>query len=299
MTDLSIMTLKGYIEAMKKRHAQNRIEDYAHPADSAVIKVLETLIGKAVMEDAIGSITSAQMGLMLSTGIAVNQRNFPDTYDILIGCCETLRIAQPYTIITNEIPGINALTCGTESFAFVAISGQLSALFRPEEQRFIIGHECGHIAMGHVVYHTMANFLGIAGNLIPVVGPVLAQSISLPLSAWSRCSEITADRAGMICCGDVRTAQRALLRLIGGFQDVSDVDIDSYIETSENSRGVHKLGAYAEFFRSHPLIPKRIRALEKFSHSEMYARVSGKEIQGDLLTDEQLQRATAQILRIH
>ena len=53
MTPILTLSLQEYIEVQNQKHLQNKVEDYAHPADSAVIKVLETLIGQTVMEEAI------------------------------------------------------------------------------------------------------------------------------------------------------------------------------------------------------------------------------------------------------
>lgn len=67
-------------------------------------------------------------------------------------------------------------------------------------------------------FHTIGQFIGSLGTLIPGIGPLLANVVSLPLNTWSRYSEISADRAGFLCCGgDLKVAQKALLRLSGGF----------------------------------------------------------------------------------
>ncbi len=297
-TTLPALTFEQYMEECESGFKKNKLQSIAHHADSAVIEALENVIGKNTLEDAIGNMLSIQMGQILSTGITIDERNFPEMYTILRHCCAILGIAVPHTVITNDIPGINAFTCGTDGLAMIAVSGQLSHLFTEGEQQFIIGHECGHIAMGHVVYHSMANYIGMLGSLVPVLGPLVANTINLPLAAWSRCSEITADRAGFLCCGDLKTAQRALLRLVGGFKNIDTVDIDAYIEASRNSRNAYKLGTFAEFFQTHPLIPKRIQALDKFANSEPYANATGKAIDSDILTDEQLHRIVAQIMRI-
>lgn len=48
------------------------------------------------------------------------------------------------------------------------------------EMRFVIGHEYGHIAMGHVTYHTAVRTMGLFSQMIPLVGTVIARSISYP-----------------------------------------------------------------------------------------------------------------------
>ncbi|WP_257998921.1 hypothetical protein [Fischerella thermalis] len=48
---------------------------------------------------------------------------------------------------------------------------------------------------------------------------------------WSRYAEITCDRAGLICCGDVRTAELAFVKLIIGSGDsLKQINIDKYLQ---------------------------------------------------------------------
>jgi Zn-dependent protease with chaperone function len=123
--------------------------------------------------------------------------------------------------------------------------------------------------------------------------------VSLPLNAWSRCSEITADRAGLICCRDLRVAQLALLKIIGGFTNIEALDIDLYLRQSKSTLSFHNIGKYTELFSTHPLIFKRIEALRLFYNSEMYHRITG-ESKGDkkLISDVELNKRTTEIIKV-
>ena len=132
--------------------------------------------------------------------------------------------------------------------------------------------------MEHLVYHMIGRQLAQLSTLIPVVGPMLMQVVNIPLSTWSRYSEITADRAGLLCCGDIRVAQRALMKLESAFANVSNVDLDTYIDQSLESLENMKLGAMGEIMLSHPLTPKRLKALQYFTESRMYYSLTGKEV---------------------
>jgi len=291
-----------YISLTQNDHTDllERKLEYAHPVDSAIIKLMDSASMKKAVEKVVETLVSSQYGLMLSTGITVAHASYPELYQILVQCCTVLGIAIPHTVITNELSGINAMTVGTDDFSFIALSNMLPMYLKEDEQKFVIAHECGHIALGHVVYHSIGSFIGMIGSLIPLVGPVLANALTLPLNAWSRCSEITADRAGLLCCRDVKTAQRALLRLIGGFTDVNNVDIDTYIDQSSNSLDNHFTGLFQEFFHKHPLIPKRLKALEYFSNSAMYYRLTNEPIpeHKQLYSDEQLNSLVNELLKV-
>ena len=67
------------------------------------------------------------------------------------------------------------------------------------------------------------------------------------------------------------------MKLESAFANVSDVDLDVYIEQSLENLENMKLGAIKEYFYDHPLTPKRLKALQYFSQSEMYYRITGKD----------------------
>ena len=274
--------------------------EFAHPVDSKIIKIIDATSTKNVVNNAVETMVSAQLGLLLSTGITVDSKSFPEQYNVLTYCCETLGISMPHTVITNEMQGINAMATGTDNFSFIAISNLTPKLLSIDEQKFIIAHECGHIALGHVVYHTIGGIIGGMGSLIPLIGPIVANTISMPLNTWSRCSEITADRAGLICCKDLKIAQTALLKIVSGFTEIENVDIDEYIEQSMNSINEHKIGGFKQYLNSHPLIPKRLKALEYFSNSQMYYRSIGKEEpkNKNLYSDKQLNSLVNELMKI-
>ena len=139
------------------------------------------------------------------------------------------------------------------------------------------------------------------GKLIPGIGPLLANVVSLPLNTWSRYSEISADRAGFLCCGgDLKVAQKALLRLSGGFSNTDEMDVNQYIEQCLQSLEDHKVGAVNEYFMNHPLIPKRLKALELFSRSEMFYRVTNKSYSADdkLLNDNTLNDLVNEAIKV-
>lgn len=295
-------SLAEFIEYDKsKANLYSQRLSFAHKIDGAVINALETLAVKNAINKIVEIFVSQQSGIMLSTGLSVNPYNYPKIYNSLMHCCDTLGISMPQTVISPSMPGINAMATGTNEFAFIAISDLAQVLLPEDQLKFIIGHECGHIALDHVVYHTIGQYIGHIGTYIPVVGSMLANTIMLPLNAWNRYSEISSDRAGFLCCdGDLNVAQRALLRLAGGFSDTNNIDIDSYINKSLSSLEDHKVGAMNEYFMSHPLIPKRLKALEYFSKSELYYRITNKPkpVGVNLLSDDTLNDMVNNLIKV-
>ncbi len=298
----SYPSLQEFAEILSSEMASHKERlQFAHHIDGVIMSAMGSLPVKSAVNKIVELYVSKQSGIMLSTGITVNPFNYPKLYSSLESCCNTLGIPIPQVVITPSMQGINAMATGTDEFSFIAISDLAQTLLPEEQLKFIVGHECGHIALNHVVYHTVGQLIGSLGTLIPGIGPILANIVSLPLNAWSRYSEISTDRAGFLCCGgNLQVAQRALLRLSGGFSNTDSVDIDHYIEQSLLSLEEHKIGAVDEYFMNHPLIPKRLKALELFARSEMFYRITNRRYShnDNLLNDELLNDMVNEIIKV-
>lgn len=261
--------------ATVSKQARQKVMEFAHPVDATIIKSLDNPTINGVFNKVVQTSIDASFGLSLATGIHVSRNTYPELYAIVEECAAKLNIPVPYVIISDQVKGINACTAGTDQFAFIAISSMLPLVLNQDELKFVIGHECGHLALGHVVYHTALSMMGAAGGLLPLVGNIIAKTISYPLNAWSRRSEISADRAGLICCGDVQVAKRSLFKLEAGLLNISSVDIDAYVSESEAMLENSTFGKLGEFFMSHPIIPKRIKAIDLFANSVVYGQAMG------------------------
>jgi len=291
---------------MKEHKKQGTVSDmragalsFAHPVDAGIISVLDNPAVNKVFSSMVDLSVNAQYGLILSTGIRVDQKD-PEISEILGHCCGILKMRVPYTVISSSVNGVNAMAIGTDEFNFIAVGSLMKAMMEKKEMLFVLGHECGHIALGHVVYHTVLNTVRSFAELIPFLGPAVYQVSSWPLKAWSRRSEISADRAGLLCCGDIETACHTLLKLEAGFMDVEDINVDDYI--SDTNEGLKKasLGKYQELLAGHPILAKRMEALRVFSRSEKFYRLSGKKLPEGvrMFDDQELENKTEEIVKV-
>lgn len=283
-----------------QNHVEIDITEIAHPVDKALVRILETAHVNDILKEPLNQLVSANYGPTLANGIVLDEKNFPDLYILLKSTADALGIKVPYTVISNEIGGINAFATGTDEKPFIVISNLAPKLLDAGELQFIIAHECGHIAMEHMVYHTAGSLAKIMGGYLPIVGPALSNVAVFPLNCWNRCSEITADRIGMISCGSLQKSQMALLKIVGGFTDVGEVDIEHYIMQGRRIQNEQVLGKLNEYFQSHPMIHKRLKALEYFADSELYYKVAKKTFPEGrkLMTVEELNTKVSNLLRI-
>lgn len=271
---------------------------YGHPIDSGLVKMLDTPAINGIFRALVDFNADTAMGQMLASSIPVAPGNFPELNRIVDDCAAKLNIQRPYVVVTNQIPGINAMTFGSDEEPYIAITSLMVKIMTEPGMRFVIGHECGHIAMGHVVYHTAASALGQFSQMLPLVGPLVSRSISYPLNAWSRRSEITADRAGFLCCGNLEQSKRTLLQIESAFAPADTLDLDSYMENSRQFLEKGLLRKLGEYGANHPLTPKRIQALDLFAQSELYYRATGQKAPEGAVSASDLARQTEAIIKV-
>ena len=209
---------------------------------------------------------------LLGNAVKVSDRQFPRINGIARQCAATLQIAPPTVYIVND-PRLNAATYGTNEESFIIVHSALVDHYTDEELLTVIGHECGHIHNGHVVYLTALHYLA---HLASVFIAWAAKPALVALNAWSRRAEITSDRAGMLCAKDSAVAERALTKLaLGSRKLYEEFNLDAFLEQYEE--GKDGIGRYMEAFASHPWLPKRILAMREFAKSELYRKTVGLE----------------------
>ncbi|NJP04839.1 MAG: M48 family metalloprotease [Chloroflexaceae bacterium] len=133
--------------------------DYAHPVDGWILRTLNATPVRAVMSKAMDIFISINFGHMLSSSIHIDQNSFPDLFEVLSHCARTLDIPVPHAVARQGSDLFNAGTAGTDEYHFIMISSTLCQYYTRDEACFVIGHECGHIASSHMMYHTLVRIL--------------------------------------------------------------------------------------------------------------------------------------------
>lgn len=160
----------------------------------------------------------------LSTAIRLSEKQLPEVYTLLPPICEKLGIAVPdlYMVQSRNKKDLNAFTGGVTT-PFVCVTSELVKQMTPQMIASILAHECGHIACKHCLYHALAGSFanGIEASplsKIPAIRKHLSKALITALRFWDRCSELSADRAAVLCDGDATKTVDALLKA-HGFED--------------------------------------------------------------------------------
>jgi Zn-dependent protease with chaperone function len=162
---------------------------------------------------------------------------------------------------------LNAYTFGVDSPKAIVIYSPMFQLMDAEELMFVLGHEMGHISLGHTWLNTILG--GLAGIPAPYGAAVI---LAMIFRSWNRACEYSADRAGMIACKNPEKAITALLKLVSG---------DTHLTEGEKAQWIRLLdkqddslsGQLQELLSSHPMITKRISQIKEYAGTADYARL--------------------------
>ncbi|NEQ35912.1 MAG: M48 family metallopeptidase [Okeania sp. SIO3I5] len=296
-SDHKFISFQEYIQDTER----GKIIPYGHPMDEWIIRTLNSNIAKPLIEKAIDFLVSVKFGADLISMVPINSKSYPELFQILHHCAKTLAIPIPHTVLKQDIN--ITYSAGTDSYVFIYVSPDLLQSFSTPEANFVIGCECGHIATGQILYRTLVSFLtGVYEDIQPFGLPVdtLLKVAGVALMAWSRRSELTADRAGLICCSDINIAETALLKIATGMADIKQIDIDRYLSQSEAMEEYLYPAKLNSIVKSQLSIPKRIKALRLFANSELYYKlINLPEPHGqNLLSREELDRQVNQLIQL-
>jgi Zn-dependent protease with chaperone function len=220
----------------------------------------------------------------IADNVRVTDKMFPRLYRYLQWSCKVLGVAEPEFYVSLD-PVPNAYTYG-HTRPFIVMTTGLIELLGEEEQFFAVAHEVGHIKCEHVLYTAVAMNIAalveILGQATLGLGSLLGKSLELPLYDWQRKSELSADRAALLCLQDKNVAIRSFMKLAGGAnklfhemdQDEFVRQIRSYEEADESTLNkVYKVLITA--FRTHPFPIMRAKHLDEWITSGEYSQISG------------------------
>ena len=220
------------------------LREDVHPSQIAVLAVIAMVY-----------VTLAR-GRLVGSSVRIHESQYPRVFSIVKRCAAALELPMPMVFVRDD-PLVPLLTVGLGDPYSVVISSHWIEHFRDDELTFMIGRELGHIASGHTRF---TSILSVNGNENVIV--------SLIFGAWLRRTELTCDRIGLLCCGSLDAAMRAII--IASFHGFGR-KID-HLLFAEQSREVHsdsvlRLG---EWLGAMPYATRRIDAMREFFATQLY-----------------------------
>jgi Zn-dependent protease with chaperone function len=217
---------------------------------------------------------------LLGTAVKVTDTQFPRVWEAAKKAAGMLNVRLP-AIFAAPSSSIKVKVLGTEDSPHLIVNLELAEKLEDHELIAAIAHELAHIQNGHILYATALHYLNTSAAFFVrwVVQPAI-----MTLQAWSRRAEVTCDRAALIAVRDVDKTLGAMVKLELGLDKGSAFNADEYLRSLPEVK--KSIGRYAELFRSHPYVPKRVQALRLFADSALYAQLTGQDLTGKLSLPE-------------
>ncbi len=154
--------------------------------------------------------------------IRLGPRQFPDVWNQAVLAARILGLPKMPDVYISGDQMWNTYTYGTENSSFIVLGTSHLINFAGDELLFVLAREMGHCRAGHALWNTVLRFVAgdvsvhtglLSNGLINAINPtkLIQGAIDLPLMAWSRQSDVTADRAGLMTVGDEALVRRVLL----------------------------------------------------------------------------------------
>ena len=223
---------------------------------------------------------------LLGHSLQINKQSSPHIFNMFEECQKILNLEKyPLNAFVNSSQELNASCVFDEKEITIELNSGIIKALSEQELKFIIGHEFGHALFNH--------------HSLPAYG--IYNSISLPpskvlkLMSWSRQAEISADRVGLLCCGDIEAASRALIKLsCGGLEEpYISFDHKDFQQQVINRRGNDRTD---EMYFTHPLSPLRVSAILDFWKSNAMSSINNLA-KKDRLTDIKVDENIVNVLK--
>ncbi|MBW4646534.1 MAG: M48 family metallopeptidase [Goleter apudmare HA4340-LM2] len=298
-----------YLEVRDRQltaHMVGGVPDYSFSLDQKLRQQLTAMgpartISKALVSWAV----PIMQQLHMLESIAVGPQQYPTIYALGEDCAHRLGIGVPQIFIQHD-SNAGAYTFAMDDVApIIVLSSEIVESFTLEELKFVIGHECGHIHNLHGVYNTVIEIMTnqLAERIlraVPTHGLLemfIQGGLTIFFKRWSRYAEITCDRAGLICCGDVNAAESAFIKLAtGGGASLQNINIEAY--RKQISRNQSTPIRLIELLNTHPLIPKRIDALHLFANCNIFHSWRPEAKTPDARSKEETDNLCEQVIRV-
>jgi Zn-dependent protease with chaperone function len=154
-------------------------------------------------------------------GIRLGPKQLPSVWKHAVLAARILGLqTMPDVYVSGDSQWVT-YTFGSDTSAFIVLGTAILNNFQNDELLFVLAREMGHCRAGHALWKSVTRFLTgdsgphgmLANGILHSINPLklLEGAVELPLLAWSRQSDITADRAGLLAVGDESLARRVLL----------------------------------------------------------------------------------------
>jgi len=226
---------------------------------------------------------------LLTGALRLTRSMAPEIAETLTHCRDVLGYQRKVEVYVRADAAFQASAMRCDgSPDIITLSSRVLEVFAPDELRFVIGHELGHLVFDHFRFPMPA-----LAKIEDMAGPMVSRRNGLRLYLWARAAEHSADRAGLVCAGDPEAAARGFFKLASGLSSPRvSADLEAYARQVESLASAPEARQKPrddddtlDCFSTHPYSPLRVRAVVAYSRSDQYKSLTGFG-PGDLRLDD-------------
>jgi Zn-dependent protease with chaperone function len=180
--------------------------------------------------------------------ILVNEEQFPHIHEMVVDGSLKLGVQPPETFIYNSNGMLDAFARQTFGRNYLMLASSIVDATSDEQIKFIVGHELGHHAAGH---------LSLGGYLLRFP----ARIVPFLHKAYSRQCEYTCDRLGLYVSKNVESSCQAIQMLGCGCQKLN-TKLNLVAFAKQEDLMPSATGYFSEILRTHPRLTKRVISLK-------------------------------------
>lgn len=211
--------------------------------------------------------------VILGDSVRVSPDQYPEIYQRANEISREMKMTSvPEIFVVNSNGIVNAVAYrvldGKYIFLYSSLVDLLLMKGHRKELDFILGHELGHYAAGHMQFWKRI-FL-FWGKLVPFVG-----------AAYSRACELTADRIGHHFVDDTAVSKRALAAMaLGSATLLESISIDAF--KAQEAQIPSIMGFIHKIFSQYPRTTRRVLEIEEFEEYNRFlkSKSNGTSSQG-------------------
>jgi Zn-dependent protease with chaperone function len=257
---------------------------WEHPSDRAALQSLRAIPGFEDIVRKILALLGGERGIRLlfqANAVRVGPSQFPKLWTAHVEMATTFDWPKVPELFVSQTPVFNAGAYGVDE-PFIVLHSAALELLDDDELKVLLAHELGHVLSGHALYRTIAEILlQVSLGALPFLASIAILPIRLAILEWSRKSELSSDRAGLLGCQDPIVAQRLYMKMAGGVRAGAysgQLDVDSfmvqaneYLGSNEGLDVVYKI--LHTLALSHPMHTVRAAELQAWVAGGDYDRI--------------------------
>jgi len=238
------------------------IEPLRFSYENSLFRTIETRLGQApsISQAQAQNLLAARERHLLGDAVRITSDLLPHVHEVYHSCLDMFGDDLCGNLFVQQSKEYNASVFAHGRKFDLLIHSELLKDFTLGELRFVLGHELGHVLFNHSRFPVRDIVSLIEETKPSFVSP---ETRNL-LFRWSRAAELSADRIGLLCCGQLTTAVKALFQTSSG---LSGIGVDRVLRSFRNqyeALEVHikKVNDGKGWMHTHPMIPIRFKALE-------------------------------------